>query len=220
MPHPVQPPPRVRSSEEEFEPVDALTPTMKCVAVMTGFGAFIASAQATLTKSNIGAFGPFRYFGGTIVQFAALGATYEFTRHASANLRRKHDSYNEAIGGFMGGALLGLRMRTLPAVLGFGSALAVFMTAFDVTGGTLMGPIKDLDVDEYERKEALRANKRRPIQETIDELGEGRGRQPLNRNLSIEALTDTGIFGPGYEERRRQRIRERYGIEIPTTTPS
>jgi len=31
-------------------------------------------------------------------------------------------------------------------------------------------------VDEYERKEQLRRNRRRPIQQTVEELGEGRGR--------------------------------------------
>jgi hypothetical protein len=33
-------------------------------------------------------------------------------------------------------------------------------------------------------------------------------------------LTDmnTGIKAPGYEERRRERIKERYGIDVPTKT--
>ena len=39
----------------------------------------------------------------------------------------------------------------------------------------MTGYEKDPNVDEYERKEALRKNRRRPIQETVDELGEGRG---------------------------------------------
>ena len=34
--------------------------------------------------------------------------------------------------------------------------------------------------------------------ETLEQLGEGRG-----------------IQGPGYEERRAERIKERYGIEVP-----
>ncbi|KAK4910577.1 hypothetical protein LTR66_017424 [Elasticomyces elasticus] len=36
------------------------------------------------------------------------------------------------------------------------------------------------------------------MNETINELGEGRG-----------------IYGPGYEERRAQRIKEAYGIDVP-----
>jgi len=33
---------------------------------------------------------------------------YEFSRNAAANLREKEDHYNEAIGGFLAGSILGL----------------------------------------------------------------------------------------------------------------
>ena len=65
--------------------------------------------------------------------------------------------------------------RTFPAVLGFGAGLAVLQGVFDYSGGKFTGYDKDPQIDEYTRKEALRANKRRPIQETLDQLGEGRG---------------------------------------------
>lgn len=65
--------------------------------------------------------------------------------------------------------------RTIPAVVGYGSMVAVVMAVFNATGGSLSGFKKDPTIDEYERKEALRANKRRPISETLSELGEGRG---------------------------------------------
>lgn len=66
-------------------------------------------------------------------------------------------------------------VRTFPAVLGFGAGLAIVQGVFDYTGGKFSGYDKDPNVDEYERKEALRMNRRRPIQETLEELGEGRG---------------------------------------------
>jgi hypothetical protein len=65
--------------------------------------------------------------------------------------------------------------RRIPHVLGYGAVLAVLLGAFDYGGGVLSGYSQDPDVDEYERKQKLRKNWRRPIQETIDELGEGRG---------------------------------------------
>lgn len=67
-------------------------------------------------------------------------------------------------------------MRTFPAVAGYGAGLAVLLAAFDYTGGALSGYLRDPDVDEYARKQFLRKNRRRPIDETIDELGEGRGK--------------------------------------------
>jgi hypothetical protein len=88
--------------------------------------------------------------------------------------------------------------RRMPPVVGYGAGLAVVMFAYSYGGGELTGYWKDPNVDQYERHEQMRKNKRRPIEETIAELGEGRG-----------------IYGPGYEERRRQRIKERYGIDVP-----
>lgn len=63
----------------------------------------------------------------------------------------------------------------MPQILGFGAAVAVIMTAFEFTGGKLVGPRREPDVDEFDRKEYLRKNRRRPLMETIAELGEGRG---------------------------------------------
>lgn len=64
---------------------------------------------------------------------------------------------------------------TTPAVLGYGALAAVVLGAFDYTGGALTGYRKDPNVDEFDRKEYLRKNRRRPIEQTIEELGEGRG---------------------------------------------
>ncbi|MCJ1324641.1 hypothetical protein MMC10_001303 [Thelotrema lepadinum] len=103
--------------------------------------------------------------------------------------------------------------RTLPAVLGYGALFSVILSAFDYSGGALQGSKKDSKEDEFERKERLRKNRRRPIQETIDELGEGRGNFSIP-NIIICLLTDLGIYGPGYEERRRERIKQAYGIDV------
>lgn len=50
------------------------------------------------------------------------------------------------------------------------------MGAYDYGGGALTGYKKDKEVDEFERKEYLRKNRRRPIEQTISEIGEGRGK--------------------------------------------
>lgn len=44
---------------------------------------------------------------------AAIGGTFEFTRIAAANLREKEDSYNQAIGGFFAGGIVGFRSMYL-----------------------------------------------------------------------------------------------------------
>lgn len=65
-------------------------------------------------------------------------------------------------------------------MLGIGAGVAVVQGVFDYTGGSLSGYGKDPNVDEYERKEQLRRNRRRPIQQTLDEVGEGRGDKPTD----------------------------------------
>ena len=72
-------------------------------------------------------------------------------------------------------------VRTISAVLGCGAALSVLLSTFTYTGDVLSGYNKDPDVDEFERREGLRKNRRRPIQETLEELGEGRGNSGLSR---------------------------------------
>jgi hypothetical protein len=52
---------------------------------------------------------------------------------------------------------------------------AVLLGAFDYTGGRINGWNRDSEVDEFDRKQYLRKNRRRPIEETIAEVGEGRG---------------------------------------------
>lgn len=104
----------------------------------------------------------------------------------------------------------------MPAVLGFGAGLALIQGVFAYGGGGLEGYQKDPNVDEYERKERLRKERRRPIDETLRELGEGRGRAIIPHYSERHLTTQfAGIYGPGYAERRRERIKQNYGIEVP-----
>jgi hypothetical protein len=62
----------------------------------------------------------------------------------------------------------------IPRVLGFAALTGVVLATAEYAGSGLRGVFKR-DVDEYERKEFLRKNRRRPIEETLAEIGEGRG---------------------------------------------
>ncbi|KAB8343045.1 hypothetical protein FH972_022639 [Carpinus fangiana] len=159
------------SEGEDYHVQDALAPALRATGLTGGMGLFVASVQATLTKQNIGFLGTFTRYGSTVATFGA----FEFTRLAAANLRGTNDTYNHAIGGFFSGSMIGLKFRSLPAIFGYGAGLSIIMAAYQYTGGSLDGFSRDESIDEYARKEALRKNRRRPIQETLEELGEGRG---------------------------------------------
>lgn len=51
------------------------------------------------------------------------------------------------------------------------------MSTFEYTGGSLRGRARteNPEMDEYEYKEAQRKTRRRPIEETLANIGEGRG---------------------------------------------
>ena len=74
-----------------------------------------------------------------------------------------------------------LAVKSIPKVLGYGSLAAVLLGAYDFTGGRLKGWNRDPEQDEFERKQAIRQNRRRPIEETIAEVGEGRGKGYHNK---------------------------------------
>ncbi|KAI3325717.1 hypothetical protein HD806DRAFT_454865 [Xylariaceae sp. AK1471] len=193
-PHPIQ-----RLAEERpFHQRDAVKSGIQGAIVGGGAGLLFSAVQNSLAKQNVGAWGVFTRTGGTIASLTALTTVYSFSKDAAANLREKDDTFNTTIGAFLGGAMLGLKTGRLPRILGVGAAFSVVMTVFDYTGGSLRGMRTEVPgMDEYERKEYLRKNRRRPIEETIADIGEGRGIEP-----------------PGYEERRRQRLKEKYGVDI------
>lgn len=73
--------------------------------------------------------------------------------------------------------------RSMPAVLGRGAALATIVGVFEYTGGLVVPTGKDPQVDDFDRKEALKKRYRRPVEETINEIGEGRGMTCLAANI-------------------------------------
>ncbi|KAH8903246.1 NADH:ubiquinone reductase [Coniochaeta sp. PMI_546] len=187
-------PPR---EEHPYHPQDAIRQAGIATAITGGSGLAAAAIKSAMSPQNIGAFGAFTRFGGTIAVWSAVGGVFQFSKTAAANLREQNDHYNSAIGGFLGGSILGMQKRSMPRILGYGALFSVVLAVFDYTGSSLKGSRRTQELDEFDRKEYLRKNRRRPLEETLAEVGEGRSIRP-----------------PGYEERRRERLKERYGFEV------
>ncbi|KAJ4412734.1 hypothetical protein N0V91_000496 [Didymella pomorum] len=180
-----------------YHPRDALHNAGSAALQTTAVGAVIAGVQNTLRKQNVGAMGILTRSGGVIALFAGAGGAYQFTLDATANLQQKDDCYNEFYAGFAAGAVAGIMKRSLPFMLGAGAVFGTGMAAFRYTAGLRGTTSGEVDEEEIERREAMKKMRRRPLSETLDQLGEGRG-----------------IYGPGYEERRRQRILAKYGMDV------
>ncbi|KAL2107888.1 hypothetical protein VUR80DRAFT_4515 [Thermomyces stellatus] len=180
-----------------YQPQDAVQQGIRCGAIGAGSGLFMAAARNSLSHERLGVMTVFTRTGHLVgfpgVALGALG----FTRAASANLREKDDPWNAAISGAVGGAIAGLSRRTMPAVLGCGAGLALVLSVFEYTGGRFDGYFNRREEDAFEIRERMMKNRRKSLEETLAEVGEGRGIRP-----------------PGYEERRRERIKEKYGFEI------
>jgi hypothetical protein len=102
------------TEHDTFHPRDTLANTANTTLPLTACGAIVAGVQNTLRKQNVGAMGIITRSGGVIALYAGVGATYQFTHDAIANLRQKDDGYGEAMAGFAGGAVVGVA-RMSPA---------------------------------------------------------------------------------------------------------
>ncbi|KEY67949.1 hypothetical protein S7711_02157 [Stachybotrys chartarum IBT 7711] len=178
-----------------FTPHNTIHETTKTASVGLGAGLFIAAVQNALSRQNVGAFGIFTRGAPIIGLSAAAPAAYIFFSRAMMNLREKEDAWATAFGGFMGGGVLGLHVKRMPIVVGLGAFAGAVQGSFYLFGNRIDS--FKAEGDEFERKEILRRTTRVPVEQTVEEIGEGRGIRP-----------------PGYEERRRERIKEKYGFEI------
>jgi len=111
----------------------------------------------------------------------------------------------------------------MPVVMGIGALIGGLQGTLHLFGARI-DSFKKED-DEFARKETVRRTTRVPIEQTISEVGEGRGAlEPQPPSLCLFPLRRwkcmltndgfTGIRAPGYEERRRELIKEKYGFEV------
>jgi hypothetical protein len=104
----------------------------------------------------------------------------------------------------------------MSSVLGNGVLLAAALAAAQYTGNRMLSDTVDPEQDRFTDKTAIRRRFMRPVQETINEIGEGRGMSMIFLQAATAFLTlIPGIYGPGYDERRKARIKENYGIDVP-----
>jgi hypothetical protein len=185
----------LQRTPKPYVPHDVIGETSKTAIVAFGSGLFIASIRNAMDRRNVGALGIFTR-GAPIIGLATAAPTaYCVVSRMSMNLREKEDVWAAALGGFAAGAIIGLPFKKFAPAMAVGAAFSAVQGTFFLFGNRI-DSYKHED-DEFERKEILRRTTRVPVEETITLIGEGRGIKP-----------------PGYEERRRERIKEKYGFEI------
>lgn len=79
----------------------------------------------------------------------------------------------------------------MPSVLGSALALGAGMAVVSYTGRSMFESASDSpQMDRIAYKEEAKTRYRRPINETINEIGEGRGKKPPNRARVATTLAD------------------------------
>ncbi|KAL1892808.1 hypothetical protein Cpir12675_004391 [Ceratocystis pirilliformis] len=183
--------------EVPYKPVDVIDYSLRLAGVGSIIGFSAAALKNSFDTKNATFSTVFTRHGRNIPHMAFTAAGLGFGSAAMANLRGKNDFVSAATGAGLAGGIFGLPSKRLPIVVGYAALYAGFAGIFVFTGGRI-GGFRNFDENaEFDRKEQLRANRRRPIEETLSEIGEGRGIRP-----------------PGYEERRRERLKEKYGFNI------
>jgi hypothetical protein len=71
-------------------------------------------------------------------------------------------------------------------MLGAGVAFSTVLTAYRFTSGMRGTTSAETDEEEVERRENARKMRRRPLSETIEQLGEGRGK---NRRIDDDMVS-------------------------------
>jgi len=80
-------------------------------------------------------------------------------------------------------------------MLGAGAAFSTVLTAYRYTNGLRGIASAETDEEEVERRENLKKNRRRPLSETIQELGEGRGEHCITQ-VNVRATNDVRNLCP------------------------
>lgn len=178
-----------------YVPRDVFDDATKSAIVGGLTGLFAAGVRNALSRENVGVSGMVTRQAPLIGILTVAPTVYSFVNGATQNLLGRNDAWGAVLGGFSAGCILGMPFRRFPTMMAVGAAMGISQGAFVVLGGRLES-FKE-ENDEFERKEILRRTTRVPIEDTIKDLGE-----------------QSRIRAPGFEERRRESLREKYGIEV------
>lgn len=80
-------------------------------------------------------------------------------------------------------SLCSCTVKRTPIMLALGAFVGTAQGLFHVTGGRLDSFYKE--EDEFERKEIVRRTTRLPVEQTVAELGEGRGKFSLTKTFKV-----------------------------------
>lgn len=174
FPSPVTPKP--------YEPKDTVYLATESAIISAGVGFLAALGRGSLRGGRT-VFGELQRNARLIPLFAAVGTSYTLFESVSANLREKDSPLNGFIGGAFAGGIIGASIKNagVPKVLGGAFFVAMLMGVSKWAGGIQGFGRKEaisnssgdfVEIDKGDRQGFWDVVHRRPLSQTIDELGD------------------------------------------------
>jgi hypothetical protein len=171
---------------DKYVPVDTWASTRSAVGYASVFGLLTVATQNAVAKERLGPLGIITRSGGLWSMIVLVSGTYKLSSSVLSNLREKKDTLNEFYAGAIAGAVAGLPTKSLVKASGWSFAGGI-ITALVYWSGSIVGQAKTSsyahrgvgaennfkpksDVQKQEFWDVLR---RRPLSQTLEELGEG-----------------------------------------------
>lgn len=166
-----------------FSKRDTILDTCKSAGIGALFGLQLALVRNSLSPSRT-ATGGFRGHLGTVGTLAIVGGAYTLGDAVSANLRERETPLNGAAGGALAGAVLGASMqgfgkRSIAKSVGgaflLGLVVATFQWGFDRGHKLSVESVTSEATpitEEHPRQGFWELVQRRPLSQTIEELGD------------------------------------------------
>lgn len=171
-----------------YMPVDTWTATRTAVGYGSVFGLLTVATQNAVAKERLGPLGIITRSGGLWGMIVLVSGSYKLASSMLSNLREKKDTLNEFYAGAIAGAIAGSPTKSLVKASGWSFAGGV-VAALVYWSGSIVGQaatsshayrgvgaqnnFKPKDSHYSERQGFWDVLRRRPLSQTLEELGEG-----------------------------------------------
>ena len=173
---------------DKYVPVDTFSATRSALGYGAAFGLLTVATQNAVQKSRVGPLGIITRSGTLWGMIVLVSGSYKFASSVLSNLREKKDTLNEFYAGLVAGAVAGLPTKSLVKAAGWSFAGGV-ITGLVYWSGSIVGQLgsssyayrgvgvennfKPKPVDEAQRQGFWDVLRRRPLSQTLEQLGEG-----------------------------------------------
>lgn len=178
--------PSAHITEDKYVPVDTWSATRSALGYASVFGLLTVATQNAVSKERVGPLGIFTRSGSLFGMIVLVSGSYKLSSSMLSNLREKKDTANEFYAGLIAGAFAGAPTRSLVKASGW-SFFGGVVAALVYWSGSIVGQTSTSSYayrgkgaennfepkSDIERQGFWDVMRRRPLSQTLEELGQG-----------------------------------------------